>query len=58
MLSIIFIEAMQKEEKTYKKMYLNCSILYTNKIKLFKLIKTLILNRRNKYFSWWGGIEF
>ena len=48
---------MKNEGKKYKKMYLNCSILYNNKIKLFKLIKTLILNEKNKYFSWWGGIE-
>ena len=40
---------MRKEGKTYKKMYLNCSILYTNKIKLLKLIKTLILNKKNKF---------
>ena len=48
---------MQKEGKTYKKMYLNCSILYNNKIKLLKIIKTLMSKEKNKYFSWWGGIE-
>ena len=52
-----FYKIMQKEEKTYKKMYLNCSILYNNRVKLLKLIKTLILKEKNKYFSWWGGIE-
>lgn len=52
-----FYKIMQKEGKTYKKMYLNCSILYNNKIKLLKLIKTLMSKEKNKYFSWWGGIE-
>ena len=52
-----FYRSMRDEGKDYKKMYLNCYILYNNKMKLLKLIKTLILKEKNKYFSWWGGIE-
>jgi len=52
-----FYKVMRKEDKMYNKMYIDCSILYGNRVKLLKLIKTLILNKKNKYFSWWGGIE-
>jgi len=52
-----FYKSMRKEGTIYKKLYLNCSILYNHKIKLTTIIETLLLNKKKKYFSWWGGIE-
>ena len=48
---------MKKDDKIYNKMYINYYNLYVNKIKLNKLVKKTLIKRKNKYFSWWGGIE-
>jgi len=52
-----FYRTMKKDDKIYKKMYINYSNLCGNKIKLNKLVKKTLINKKNKYFSWWGGIE-
>ena len=48
---------MRNDDKIYHKMYINYSNLYGNRIKLNKLIKKTIIDKKNKHFSWWGGIE-
>lgn len=52
-----FYKTMRNDDKIYHKMYINYSNLYGNRIKLNKLIKKTIIDKKNKHFSWWGGIE-
>ena len=52
-----FYKTMRNDDRIYNKMYINYSNLYVNRIKLNKLIKKTIIDKKNKHFSWWGGIE-
>ena len=54
--NIFSYKANSLEDNTYKSLKYGYN-LCVNKAKLNKLVKNTLIKRKNKYFSWWGGIE-